>query len=1079
MRPPRWRRLARWTFLVLVLVAIAAWLGRDLPRRLLERQLGRLTGGAAKLGGIDWPHDGLFVLHEIEIEAPELAPAVRRVVCRRLEARTSWAGLLRRELGEVHLFGLEIRADPAWPLLAAGGEGLAEPAFRLLVAEPGARLVAEDGAGRRLAEADFRAEVRGEPGYPATVEARVAGLDPGDLEMALPLELPAAARPYLEGLDFGELQLDASWSPGPPAVLELKLRGHAFAEAGLMLRDERLELRLRGLELAALGGPEAPLRAEGRADLEASGSLDEGVTRLTLSGARLKQGDRQAELGPVVVEARYRQEEEGLVVNVDRLAAELRAVDGLPAAAAELLPLRLAWRGELALGPRRAQGEGSLIAAGLGALPFSGGLGVAEGLELQVKSPRLPLSRLLELVPEELRPFPGTAGWVEAQATLRGPPAAVRVTADFRVGGLAPRPEVPELGGEGRLAWSADAPSEFRLERLAGGATLRPPLPGWAELALTFALGGEADLERRRFRWRGLELETPQLGRLTGEGELELPPGWELAGARAAFRGELREAGVAPWLAAFGTPLPAGLSFSGAVSASPEIAKEAGAPWRMSGSFRLAGAGFASVQGDRVLEGLTLDGELQAEAAPALAAGDAYRLEARATGSGFQLLWGTLFGDFQGAAPRLRARASGTLGGAPSLFAEAALGPGLAASASLDGDHTYRLELAAADLEAARRDWLLPLFQNGAPPLLFGRLAAQATGHLPAGAEPFSARGELKLENVRIEQPGFLAEGLELLLPFDLEGRNGAYRGPRREGRLAAARIQVGAFTVPPVASRLWVEADAAGLEEPLEIAFAGGQVRLASVAARGLLAATPRLETAVAFSGVSLAELAAGAGALPIEGRLDGSLPRVVAEGNRLEVDGGGKIALFGGELELSEISGSDVFSAYPRLRLSVRFHDIDLGLLTRRFDFGEMHGIVEGEVDHLVLFRNLPLSFDARVASAPRRGVAQTIDVKAVKNLTILGTGAAGGANPLDRGLQRFFKRYNYAALGIKAQLANDVLLLRGLEERGGRELFLRGKLPFPIDVVNAQPGKTVAFLAMVRRLKSLDLGSVRTER
>jgi hypothetical protein len=106
----------------------------------------------------------------------------------------------------------------------------------------------------------------------------------------------------------------------------------------------------------------------------------------------------------------------------------------------------------------------------------------------------------------------------------------------------------------------------------------------------------------------------------------------------------------------------------------------------------------------------------------------------------------------------------------------------------------------------------------------------------------------------------------------------------------------------------------------------------------------------------------------------------------------------------------------------------------------------------------------------------VRRTVDIKAVNNLTILGTGQ-GASSVLDRGVQRFLKRFTYAALGVDIHLADDVLRLRGLEHRGNRELFLRGRLPFPIDIVNAQPGGAVSFQAMLRRLRSLDFSQVET--
>ena len=53
----------------------------------------------------------------------------------------------------------------------------------------------------------------------------------------------------------------------------------------------------------------------------------------------------------------------------------------------------------------------------------------------------------------------------------------------------------------------------------------------------------------------------------------------------------------------------------------------------------------------------------------------------------------------------------------------------------------------------------------------------------------------------------------------------------------------------------------------------------------------------------------------------------------------------------------------------------------------------------------------------------------------------------------------------------LTNDVFLMRGLERRGEKELFMKGRLPFPIDIVNAQPGRTVSFRAMRERIGNVD--------
>ena len=120
---------------------------------------------------------------------------------------------------------------------------------------------------------------------------------------------------------------------------------------------------------------------------------------------------------------------------------------------------------------------------------------------------------------------------------------------------------------------------------------------------------------------------------------------------------------------------------------------------------------------------------------------------------------------------------------------------------------------------------------------------------------------------------------------------------------------------------------------------------------------------------------------------------------------------------------------------------------------------------------------NYQTGLRTVERKGVSRTLNVKAINNIAILGTG--GGVGVFDRGIRRFFDRYTYDALGVRMSLENDVFLLRGLERRGDRELFLKGRLPFPIDVVNAQPGKTVSFRTMLERVRSLDFSAATTAR
>jgi hypothetical protein len=101
------------------------------------------------------------------------------------------------------------------------------------------------------------------------------------------------------------------------------------------------------------------------------------------------------------------------------------------------------------------------------------------------------------------------------------------------------------------------------------------------------------------------------------------------------------------------------------------------------------------------------------------------------------------------------------------------------------------------------------------------------------------------------------------------------------------------------------------------------------------------------------------------------------------------------------------------------------------------------------------------------------RTVNVKAIKNLTILGTGTQ--SNIFDRGIHKFFKKYTYDRIGISMSLKDDQFVLRGLERRGDQELFVKGRLPFPINVVNMQPGEPISFQDMIDRVQNLDVSTV----
>lgn len=532
--------------------------------------------------------------------------------------------------------------------------------------------------------------------------------------------------------------------------------------------------------------------------------------------------------------------------------------------------------------------------------------------------------------------------------------------------------------------------------------------------------------------------------------------------------------------------------------------------WKGTGRTSIRKSGFSSQDGSQVLQGLETRWDLALSGNQARS-----HLSVRATADvgGFELLWGSYYVggssltsklevaldlERAGAAWSHTSKVAWSFPEGPRAEVSIETAPGRALA--------YALRFDAPDLAKTVDRYLSGPLGDSIP--LMKKVKAEGSVHLD-GRGTFSDRartlaGRLLVADMRLTGTEGLAEmqGLSLDLPVDLRwehpGSAGAavsrdpsdgrprdmaetqslrITGEPREGRFRFARLTVRGLEVPPLATGLRVRADAVSLDEELSVKLLDGRLALQQMALVDLLQPTRRLEAAVRLDGLSMEAAMRAFGLPPIAGTLEGRFPRVRMTPGTLEVEGGGEVRVFGGVVKVGTISGEDVLSRYPKLTFSAQFEGLDLGQVTRQFDFGEMTGIVRGRVTDCTLFGGVPIAFDALLETEERKGVPRTINVKAIKNLTILGTGTS--SNVFDRGIQKFFDKYTYDRIGIQVTMRDDQMTLRGLEKSGERELFVKGRLPFPINVINAQPGSAVSFQDMVERLKGLDLGRATVQR
>lgn len=1003
---------------------------------------------------------------------------------------------------------LEATAQARRAEMAAGGRGAeldgVELNAGLDLGGPG------DGDGGSRLEAALRARraeaVAGESLLPLegpSLSATAVSQPGGDLRFEL--------TPELSGLR--EARIEGTWGGDPAALAEL-------------------EARLSGLDLEAwlpaLGLLPAGWELQGTADVELTGSPQGGLTyrasatlpRLHLPGAGGGLTARGAEI-EVNGETRFEPGDELAGRGPLRLELRLRELAGaLPGGGStagpvppQLSPASLVVDGDLAFGRETAlEGRLELRPGALGHLTARGALSAApEGPptgDLDWHWRDLSLAALTDLAAGAgYLPFgdPRVSGTLEAQGTLRGTLEAPAVTASLAFADLAlatgvaaasspqgrgtdpeqPQSQAwtfafPKAGLE--ASWKGPGrPVEVALPELTG-ILAAPGLPA-AEVSLRAE--GSLSPGDGSFRLRDGVLSSPGLGTLAAAGT------WTPEeGGRASLR--LADAEPGRWLAflapVLGDPL-AGYSLSGSIGTAVEARLGAAGDWTAEGTATLAG-GFSSDDGSRVAEGIGAQLEIEARR-PAGAA-----VEARARGSlgGFQVLWGTLFADYSGVQADLDLEASltpaedGAAAWQGRLAASLPAGPSLEATLAggVTETVTYGAALRVDDLGATLDRYLRGPAAGSVAAIDELRTAGALQVRLDGVVSPerTTARGQVEIRELAAAtgDGGLEVHGLDLDLPVDLilerpaDGGEPTLSGGEGLGSLRFESLTAAGIRFPATATALAVRADTLELEQAVTVPFLGGSLTFRELALADLARETRHLASALELDGVSLARATESLGLLPLEGELRGTFPRVRVGDGSFRMEGDGTFQVFGGSLTVRDISGRDILSSYPRVSFSAEFDGFDLAQITHTFDFGEMTGIVRGSLSDCQLFGGVPVRLRGRIETVERKGVPRTISVKAINNIAIVGTGSR--VTVLDRGIHRLFDHYTYSALGVEMQLAQDRFLLRGLESRGDRELFLKGRLPFRIDVVNVQPGKTVSFSTMLERLDSLDFAAATTE-
>ena len=697
---------------------------------------------------------------------------------------------------------------------------------------------------------------------------------------------------------------------------------------------------------------------------------------------------------------------------------------------------------------------------------------------------------------------------VEFTPPLPGPPARVRCGG--RIEAAGPTSD-PRLSGDLRLTSGALSASGFR----AGGAELRVAAAGtrasmgvsrlearFKGIGLDIAEGktisfdtaslsakGGFDLARRTAALTSLEARFPGLAPLRASGRIGFGRDraarllFECRGLDVAVLRTIAAPFVPAALAGWDLAATADLSFDYRRGSSPD-------DWGTSGTVSLAGATFNdpsfTIAGeglDPVLrfegvssgpKGLTLKGSL------AIGQGESlwkavylpwgkFPLELAASGR---------YDPASGALDGLAARA--TLPGIGTVDAkgEAGLGPSASFDLRVETDLSlgplYSLYTEAGVSEESRMK-------------LEGRLGADLRVGRANGA--LSVAGRVRLADAALERPlsKTLLTGITADIPLHYASgpatpvapdapaapADEPPAGPVPEtdlperGFLRVRELSSPFLTLSAIELDLRGGPNAFGVD-PVSLDLFGGRLELGRTTFRyDPAAGSFRGVGSLALRDIDIAKFPIASPQFKLTGKIRAEFPRLDIGTTLIGVAGRGEADVFGGQVVLRDLAVNDPFTPGRSISLNVDLLELDLKKLTDEVPFGEVTGIVSGEVRNLVINYGQPARFDFRLESIPRRGVPQTFSLKAVDNLTVLSSGqqASAGAGGF---FMRFIRGFRYEKMGILSTLRNDTFTLNGTIHEGGVEYLVKKPALFGISVVNREPGKVISFKEMTGRLK-----------
>jgi hypothetical protein len=269
---------------------------------------------------------------------------------------------------------------------------------------------------------------------------------------------------------------------------------------------------------------------------------------------------------------------------------------------------------------------------------------------------------------------------------------------------------------------------------------------------------------------------------------------------------------------------------------------------------------------------------------------------------------------------------------------------------------------------------------------------------------------------------------------------------------IAWQQLQLYALPIGPSRLLLASGANSVRLREKTQLPFLGGAITINQFNWQAKKQEEPEVYFKGSISDVSLEQLSQALNWTPLSGTISGHIPGIEYGNKTLSLGGELIVKVFDGEVKVSNLASSGLFTDFPKFHSDIEIENLDLDQLTRKFEFGGITGRLSGYVRQLYMENWHPVTFFAWLGTPETDDSRHRISQKAVKNIASIGGG--GTTDILSRSFLSFFETFGYDKLGLGCYLHDGVCQLMGVEAReSGYAIVTGGGLP-RIDVIGYNP-------------------------